>query len=178
MKVAQSFVGSRYFSSSCALAAAVSLAIAGCSKPKEPAPEIKEPTPAPAAEATPAATPAPAPVETAPAAAAQFETVFFGFDSSTLDASAQEVLRKDAAFLKANAGSKYQLEGHCDERGSPEYNLALGERRANTAKEFLVSEGVTAAQISIISYGEERPASQGTGEEAWSKNRRVEGKKL
>jgi peptidoglycan-associated lipoprotein len=107
-----------------------------------------------------------------------FEPVYFEFDSYVVSSAAQGVLRKLAGGLKSGSGTKIQIEGHCDERGSNEYNLALGERRARSVKDFLVGEGVMAESVSTISFGEEKPAAQGTGEEAWGKNRRAEIKKM
>ncbi len=107
-----------------------------------------------------------------------FEPVYFEFDSYVVGTAAQGVLRKLAVGMKANAGTKVQIEGHCDERGSNEYNLALGERRARSVKDFLVGEGVMAEALSTISFGEEKPAVMGAGEEAWDKNRRAEIKKM
>jgi peptidoglycan-associated lipoprotein len=101
------------------------------------------------------------------------EDIYFGYDSSALTPQAQDILRKKAAFLKANSGVKVTIEGHCDDRGTNEYNLALGEARARSAKTFLVDLGVPAARMATISYGEERPIAKGTTEEAWAKNRRA-----
>lgn len=101
------------------------------------------------------------------------EDVYFLFDSSALTPQAQDILRKKAAFLKANPNIKVTVEGHCDERGTNEYNLALGEARARSAKTFLVDLGLPAARLATISYGEERPSDQGHTEEAWAKNRRA-----
>lgn len=106
-------------------------------------------------------------------AAFENEDIFFAYDSSALTAQAQEILRKKAAFLKGNANVKVTIEGHCDDRGTNEYNLALGEARARSAKAFLVDLGVPAARLATISYGEERPAMRGTTEDAWAKNRRA-----
>lgn len=111
----------------------------------------------------------------ATAAAAAFETVYFDFDKSDLRQDARNVLAKNAEILmKSRKGDKIKIEGHCDERGSAEYNLALGERRAKSALQYLVTLGVQPERLSIISYGKEKPAVQGTGEEAWAKNRRAE----
>lgn len=100
------------------------------------------------------------------------QTIYFGFDSSTLDSSTKETLKGNAEFLKANASVDVQVEGHCDERGGRQYNLALGERRAKTIRDYLVGLGVESKRVSIISYGNERPVSEGHDESAWSKNRR------
>jgi peptidoglycan-associated lipoprotein len=108
------------------------------------------------------------------AARMQFEqeNVYFAYDSSTLDATAQATLRNKAQFLRDNQGVPVTVEGHCDERGTVEYNIALGERRAEAAKKFLVDLGIDAGQLTTISYGEERPLVQGHDEAAWAKNRR------
>jgi peptidoglycan-associated lipoprotein len=102
------------------------------------------------------------------------EYVYFAFDSSALDDDARRVLNRKADYLNANAGANVLIEGHCDERGTPEYNLALGERRAQSAKDYLVNMGIDAARLSTVSYGEERPIDMGSGEEAWAKNRRAQ----
>ncbi|MFN7038011.1 MAG: peptidoglycan-associated lipoprotein Pal [Alphaproteobacteria bacterium] len=99
-------------------------------------------------------------------------TVYFAFDSSSLNAESQATLSRQAAWMKANPKVSVAVEGHCDLRGTREYNLGLGERRANAAKNFLVSAGIEASRITTISYGKERPAVLGDGEEVWSKNRR------
>jgi len=101
------------------------------------------------------------------------EDIFYGYDSSSLTTQAQDVLRKKAAFLKANPNAKVTIEGHCDERGTNEYNLALGEARAKSAKAFMVDLGIPAARMATISYGEERPLVQGRSEESFAKNRRA-----
>jgi peptidoglycan-associated lipoprotein len=99
--------------------------------------------------------------------------VYFGFDQSTLSSDAQSILDSNIPALKS--GSKtIRLEGHADERGTREYNLALGERRANAVQQYLVANGISKARIETISYGKERPADAGHDESAWSKNRRVE----
>lgn len=100
------------------------------------------------------------------------DRVFFDLDKSTLSSEAQAILTRQAAWLKANSGVKITVEGHADERGTREYNLALGERRATAAKNFLVSTGIDAARVATISYGKERPAVVGSTEEAFAQNRR------
>lgn len=108
-------------------------------------------------------------------AEASLETVYFDFDKSDLRQDARDVLSKNAeTILKALAGAKIQIEGHCDERGSAEYNLALGERRAKSVQNYLTTLGVKADSLSTISYGKEKPAVQGHDEAAWAKNRRAE----
>jgi peptidoglycan-associated lipoprotein len=105
------------------------------------------------------------------AGAASIEDVFFAFDSSDLTSAARVTLANDANVMSSMGGS-YQIEGHCDERGSAEYNLALGDRRARAVKDYLVSLGVDPARLSTISYGEERPFDTGHDEAAWAQNRR------
>lgn len=107
--------------------------------------------------------------------ASLLDKVFFDFDSSALTSSARDTLSKNGSvLLKKQPDLKVQIEGHCDERGSAEYNLALGERRAKSAMNYLVTLGVKADRLSTISYGKERPADPGHDEAAWSKNRRAE----
>jgi len=104
-----------------------------------------------------------------------FENVYFDFDKSDLRQDARDVLSKNAELiLKSMGGIKIQVAGHCDERGSAEYNLALGEYRAKSVQKYLTTLGVKAADISVISYGEEKPAVMGNDEAAWAKNRRAE----
>jgi len=102
------------------------------------------------------------------------EKIYFDFDSSALSTSARQTLSKDFAVLKQNPQSKIRVEGHCDERGSAEYNLALGERRAKAAVTYLTTMGLPSGQLSTISYGKEKPADPGHDEAAWAKNRRDE----
>ena len=101
------------------------------------------------------------------------DTVLFGYDSYELDAQAKAILTRHAQWLQQNPGVRVTLEGHCDERGTREYNLALGDRRANSAKNFLAAQGVDVARLSTISYGKERPAVEGTDEAGWAQNRRA-----
>jgi len=101
------------------------------------------------------------------------DRIFFAFDSSVVDSEGQATLQKQATFLRGKSGANVTIEGHCDERGTREYNLALGERRASAAKNYLVSLGVEASRIQTISYGKERPAVVGDDESAWSQNRRA-----
>ena len=97
--------------------------------------------------------------------------IYFDFDKSELTADAQAVLMKKAEYLKKNPKYAVRIEGNCDERGTNEYNLALGERRAHAALDFLATLGVSKDRMSTISYGEERPLDPGSGEDAWAKNR-------
>jgi peptidoglycan-associated lipoprotein len=101
------------------------------------------------------------------------EDVFFDYDSANLAGEARRVLEKNAGQLKDASGSDVAIEGHCDERGTIAYNLALGERRAKVAKDYLVSLGVSGNRLKIISYGKERPFDPGHSESAWAKNRRA-----
>jgi peptidoglycan-associated lipoprotein len=109
------------------------------------------------------------------AGATSLETVYFDFDSSDLRQDARNVLSKNAEILlKSKTDAKLKIEGHCDERGSAEYNLALGERRAKSALQYMLTLGVQPDRLSVISYGKEKPAVQGNDEAAWAKNRRDE----
>ncbi len=105
--------------------------------------------------------------------AGALQTVYFDFNSANLSDSTRATLENNAKFLKANPTVKVQVEGHCDERGGVQFNLALGEKRAKGVREFLTSKGVEAGRISTISFGKERPVLFGHDEEAWSKNRRA-----
>ena len=100
--------------------------------------------------------------------------VYFDFNDATLRADAREALKNDAQVLKNNPNMNVSIEGHCDERGSVEYNLALGERRAESIKSYLTKLGISPSRMTTISYGEEKPLVYGHSEEAWSKNRRGE----
>jgi peptidoglycan-associated lipoprotein len=102
------------------------------------------------------------------------EKIFFDFDSYTLTTIARDTLAKNSEVMKKKAGVKIRIEGHCDERGSDEYNLALGEKRAKSAMQYLQTMGVPAERLAVISYGKEKPADLGHGETAWAKNRRDE----
>jgi peptidoglycan-associated lipoprotein len=103
----------------------------------------------------------------------KLKDVHFAFDRSDLSDEARTILKESADVLKQSPNSKIQVEGHCDERGSTSYNLALGEKRAASVRDYLVSLGVSADMLSTISYGEEKPVDPGHNEEAWSKNRRA-----
>ena len=98
---------------------------------------------------------------------------FFAFDASTLDHAAQEALRHSATWLRQNPEFRIRIEGHCDERGTEQYNLALGDRRAATAASYLTALGIDRSRISTVSYGEERPFEDGSNESAWAQNRRA-----
>ena len=100
------------------------------------------------------------------------DRVFFGYDSSDLDSDALELLQDQVAWLKQNSGVSVTIEGHCDERGTREYNLALGEKRAQAVKNYLIGLGINPDRVSTISYGKERPAVVGSNDGAWAQNRR------
>ena len=100
------------------------------------------------------------------------DRVFFDFDKFSLKPDARKTLEKQAAWMKANPSVRVSIEGHADERGTREYNLALGERRANSAKDYLVSLGINPARLKTISYGKARPVAMGSNEAAWAQNRR------
>jgi peptidoglycan-associated lipoprotein len=115
---------------------------------------------------------------TPPAGALVMDTVYFDFDEATLTETAKDTLVRNAEWLRSNANARVQLEGNADERGTPEYNLALGERRAAAVRSYLTSLGIDGTRLVVISYGEERPADSGHGEDAWAKNRRVDFKTM
>ncbi len=100
------------------------------------------------------------------------DRVFFATNESVLTTASRDTLRKQAAWLRKNSDITVVLEGHADERGTREYNLALGERRANAAKDYLMTYGISSDRVSVISYGKERPVDSGSNPLAWSKNRR------
>jgi len=104
----------------------------------------------------------------------QLETLYFDFDRSSLSDSARLALDNNADFLLAHQEVNVRIEGHCDERGTTEYNLSLGDRRASSAKEYLILRGVAEDRLLVVSFGEERPADPGQNDAAWARNRRVE----
>lgn len=99
--------------------------------------------------------------------------VYFNFDDATLNSDARLVLKQKVDWLRENPGASVLIEGHCDERGTAEYNIALGQRRAQSVKMFLMNAGISDSRLSTISYGEERPVDFGNNESAWAKNRRA-----
>lgn len=142
--------------------------------PIAPAPR---PPAAPPARFTPAPAPAPAQAAILPGSLKDFQvnvgdTVYFSFDSSNLDDAARGVLQKQAAWLQRYRNVSLQVQGNCDERGTREYNLALGARRAASAREYLVSLGVAPSRVATISYGKERPVCAESTEACWAQNRR------
>ena len=115
-----------------------------------------------------------APPEESDVAIYDLEMVYFAYDKSIITTAFGEALQKNYEWIAENPDVQIQLEGHCDERGTNEYNLALGERRAKAVFDYLISLGASPSQFSLVSFGEERPADQGSNEVAWRKNRRVE----
>ncbi|UCD48385.1 MAG: peptidoglycan-associated lipoprotein Pal [Deltaproteobacteria bacterium] len=116
--------------------------------------------------------PPPPPPAVAEPAPAMFENIHFDFDKSFIRNDAKPTLQSVADYMKKNPDAKLQIEGHCDERGTPEYNIALGQRRADSAMKYLTNLGVAGDRVSTITYGEEKPADPGHNEAAWAKNRR------
>ena len=102
------------------------------------------------------------------------QVVYFDYDESTIRTDAQELLAAKVPVLRANPSVRIRIEGHADERGSVEYNLALGMRRANAVRDYLADFGIDASRFDVLSFGEDRPASNGSSESAWSQNRRAE----
>jgi peptidoglycan-associated lipoprotein len=101
------------------------------------------------------------------------QTVFFPYDSFTIDSEAKNVLKANADILKGDAGVKIQIEGHCDQRGGIQYNIALGEKRANAVRKYLIDMGIKGGRITTISYGKERPLDSNESEDSYAKNRRA-----
>ena len=131
-------------------------------------PPTETTTPPPPSETTP-----PPPPSGETGERLTLEDAFFDFDDFSLRQDAKSALERDGKYLEKNSGTNVVIEGHCDERGSVEYNLALGEKRARAAKDYLVSYGVSGNRLTTISYGKERPFDPGHDESAWSKNRRA-----
>lgn len=135
-------------------------------------PETPQAAPPPAAGTQTAMAEAAAGVAATEERASQFDDIRFDFDKSFIREDAKPALAKVADYLKKNAAAKVQIEGHCDERGTAEYNMALGARRAESARKYLLSLGVKGAALSTVSYGKEKPLDPGHTEDAWAKNRR------
>jgi peptidoglycan-associated lipoprotein len=145
----------------------------GCAKKAAEAPPTPPPAP-PQAETPPTPPPTPPPPAPEPERVSlEFQAAFFDFDSYSLRDDARAALDNDARMLRDNMSAAVTIEGHCDERGTVEYNQALGERRAQAARDYLVSAGISAGRIHIISYGKERPFADGHDESAWQQNRRA-----
>jgi peptidoglycan-associated lipoprotein len=156
---------------------AIVLALApGCSSRKKVSPEANIEPPPTESNAPPPSTESerpPAPSEEATGERLALEDAFFDYDDFSLRQDAKAALEKDGKYLQKNSSTNVVIEGHCDERGSVEYNLALGEKRARAAKEYLTSYGIGGGRVTTISYGKERPFDQGHDESAWAKNRRA-----
>ncbi|AKQ42726.1 peptidoglycan-associated lipoprotein [Aurantiacibacter atlanticus] len=157
-----------------ALTISSALALSACKKE----PPVTTPPP-PADVSTPTPTPAPAPVSNPPGSQAHFasamsgaDTIYFETDRYNIDNEDMAALRRQAEYMLQYNSSTATVEGHADERGTRDYNLALGERRANSAKNYLVSLGVPENRLRTVSYGEERPIATGSDESAWARNRR------
>jgi peptidoglycan-associated lipoprotein len=156
---------------------AVALSLGACAK-RTPPPVAEVPPPAAATE-TNSTDPNSLEVVELPAlqadlvAKAGSDTVYFGTDEYSLDEASKATLAAQARWLMANPNVRASIEGHCDERGTREYNQALGERRANATRDFLLSQGVPAARLLTTSWGKERPVATGSNEEAWAQNRRA-----
>jgi peptidoglycan-associated lipoprotein len=131
------------------------------------APEVKPVIPVPEAAAAPVTAPA------AAVAAAMLTDIRFDFDKYNVRPGDAEILKKDFEWFKANPGKKARIEGHCDERGTVEYNLVLGQKRADSTKAYLVNLGADGKLLETVSYGKEKPIDPGHNEEAWAKNRRA-----
>lgn len=161
-------------------ALALAFAVVGCGK-KQPEP-IPTPTPGPSTNPSPPPAPPPPPPAAHPDANAAAiraelmgtltEAIYFAYNEDALSAEAQAILQRKAAIMLANPAVRIMIAGHADERGSDEYNLVLGTRRATTAKRFLEGRGIDGSRIEIVSYGEERPANPASNESAWAQNRR------
>ncbi|MEO5987442.1 MAG: OmpA family protein [Candidatus Eisenbacteria bacterium] len=164
-----------------ALVAMVAFATTGCAKKPvqtPPAPPVETPVP------TPAPTPTPPPVVTPPstpttglpidkATLGKLQVVYFALDSDAIDEGAQAALDGNVRVLKSTTGD-FVVEGHCDDRGTAEYNQSLGERRAKAVQQYFADQGIALSRMSVVSYGKDRPAVEGSDEHAWSKNRRAE----
>lgn len=151
--------------------------LAGCAKRSTQTPPESPPTPpvttpdTPAPPTTPGTTTPPAPGETD--VVSQLQPAFFDYDSYSLNESGRAALDANARLLRSNSGVGLVVEGHCDERGTAEYNQALGERRAMAAREYLIAAGIDGSRLRVISYGKERPFASGSDEGSWAQNRRA-----
>jgi peptidoglycan-associated lipoprotein len=158
------------------IAATALVALAGCAKKR---PEQLPPPPGPAPTDTTGQATGPVGDAVVPGSAADFkrsvqsDTVHFAVDQYDIDAESRAILDAQAAWLNRYPAVRVTIEGHCDERGTREYNLALGDRRANAAKNYLAERGVSPARSTVISYGKERPLALGSDEESWAQNRRA-----
>jgi peptidoglycan-associated lipoprotein len=152
-----------------AVAIAASLVVGvGCKKPPPPETPVAPPPP-------PAPPPEPARVpEPVVQMVKNFQRVYFEFDSATLTADSKEALTENVAIMQKSTDIKIELQGHADERGTTDYNLALGQRRAEAVKRYMTAQGIGGSRLTVISYGEERPLDGRSSESAWTKNRRAE----
>ena len=155
------------------LGAVAAVMLSGCGQKPPAAPP---PPPPVQVDTTPVAPPPPPPVEEPKPTLqeSQFQTVYFDFDKYNLRADAKASVDANYALLNEFSDAIVKIEGHCVERGTVEYNLSLGEKRARAVMDYLVGKGIAAARLSIISYGKERPIDPGHNETAWAKNRRAE----
>lgn len=148
------------------LLVALALPLVACKKPVAPEGPVAR-GPAPPAEVVKPETPA-------ERLAANFKRVNFDYDSAVLTATSREALAENARILAAHPAIRVEVQGHCDERGTTDYNLALGDRRATVVRDYLAAQGVSPARVTALSYGEERPLAPGAGEVVWAQNRRAE----
>ncbi len=157
------------------LSLALTLLVSGCKKGTKLEPAVeKAPTEEKQPEQTPSEPPRPVQEQEVTKRDVEFQMIHFDFDKYNLRSDAIQALNANAQVLMDNPEVKIRIEGHCDERGTTEYNLALGEKRAQAAKDYLVKLGVASSRIEIITYGKERPIDPRANEEAWAKNRRDE----
>lgn len=149
------------------------LGAAGCSKKPAPGPVVPPPASSGDTSGATSVTPPATSGETSGTMHLQIQDAFFDYDKAELRPEARAVLTQNAEYLLQHAQTRVTIEGHCDERGTNEYNLALGDRRARAVRDFLVNYGIEAPRIETISFGEERPFAPGHDESAWSQNRRA-----
>ncbi|MGB8656667.1 MAG: peptidoglycan-associated lipoprotein Pal [Candidatus Zixiibacteriota bacterium] len=154
------------------LALSAAVLIAGCCQ-METMPPVAQQPPVVVPE-TPPPPPPPEPPKPPEVKEIYLDPIFFDYNKFDLRSGDQQILANNIAKLKENPDAKIKIEGHCDERGTVEYNLALGEKRAKAAMQFLVDKGIDPGRMSIVSYGKERPLDPGHDEKAWAKNRRAE----
>jgi peptidoglycan-associated lipoprotein len=151
-------------------------AVKGETPPPPPPARVETPPPPPPPASVETPPPPPARVETPPpppAPAVSLQDINFDFDKYNIRSQDAETLKKDYEWFKQNPGQKARIEGHCDERGTTEYNLALGQRRADSTKTYLTNLGVDSALLETVSYGKEKPLCKEKNEECWAKNRRA-----
>jgi peptidoglycan-associated lipoprotein len=157
------------------LIVAIGVFLSGCGCFMQAQKGEQAPPPAPAAQVAPPAAKVEVPVTAAPQPPAPvvMKDVYFDFDKYNIRAGDGAILKEDLDWFKANAGKKAKIEGHCDERGTVEYNLVLGQKRADSTKKYLQDLGVDGKLMETVSYGKERPVDPGHNEAAWAKNRRA-----